>query len=153
MPPLHCFTFPTHCIICFTLPLSFQHEPRSTCTLYNLVFLICNPCTGPCHTLCQLVFKRQHSSVGQLQPDNHVDLVYVILYLLESAILFSIVNYSTFSTCFCVPLDRQLIQGAIDKEQDLSQMKNTFFILQICCYHGGTACRWFCHQAQSHSHA
>jgi len=54
--------------------------------------------------------------------------------------------------CFCVPSDRQLIQGAIDKEQDLSQMKNPFFISQICCYHGGTVHKWFCCQAQSYSH-
>jgi len=40
---------------------------------------------------------------------------------------------------FCVPSERQLIQGTIDEEQDLRQMKNIFFISQICCYHGGTS--------------
>jgi len=55
---------------------------------------------------------------------------------------------------FCVPSDRQLIWGgAIDKEQDLSQMKNPFFISQIHCYHGRTTCKWFCCRAWSHSHA
>jgi len=30
--------------------------------------------------------------------------------------------------CSPVPLDRKLIRGALDKEQDLRQMKNTFFL-------------------------
>jgi len=139
--PLLCFTFPHSLNHCFTLPHNFWHEPGSTCILCNLL-LIHNPCTGLCLTSHQPVFKRQHSSVGQLQPDNCLDLVYIIFYLLELAKLFSIANYSSKS-CFWVSSERRLIWDTIIEEQDLSQMKNTFFISQIYCWHGGATSKWF----------
>jgi len=55
------------------------------------------------------------------------NLVYIIFLLLELAILFRLVDYSKISTCSSVPSDRKLIQGIIDEEQDLRQMKNLFF--------------------------
>jgi len=105
----------------------FPAQAKKYLLHYIVSFLIGIPHTGLHHTLHQLVFKRQALIYRQLQPDNHVDLVYIIFLLLELAILLNIVNYSKFSMHFCVPSERQLIQGTIDEEQDLETDEEHIF--------------------------